>query len=192
MIGAVLGVVALFLLMAPQVRADGVDNFTYTEALGGGNTLVATWSLPSSPTPDIYSLGNGFIFQDDVTFTYSLNGTVTQTTSDANLIFMNADSGSISGAFGGFELANAFLISPLVEGFVLYPASTSSPGVQLFSGPDNAPTFALGTYNLTDVAYGQSNPGILVISTPEPSALLLLLSGLLASALVLGLKRAAA
>src|SRR5271165_5501052 len=75
MIGAALGIVALLLFAAPQVRADGVDKFTLTENLGGGNTLAVTWSLPASPTTGTAYPGAGIGFTAPlVTYTYSYDG----------------------------------------------------------------------------------------------------------------------
>lgn len=183
-IGAMLGVVALVLAMAPQVRADGIDNFTFTESLGGGNTLVVTWSLPSSPTTTTFTPGYGYGITG-ANLTYTLNGVVETTTSNTIIgFYLSAASVNSGGAYGGLEIVD---LSSCCG--VIYAASTSDPGVQLFTGD---PTFTLGNYTLTDVAYGNSYPATLVISTPEPSTLLLLLAGLLSSAVVLGLKRTTA
>jgi hypothetical protein len=95
-------------------------------------------------------------------------------------------------SYGGFELIDpSNLNNPTFGNTVLYPAS-SKPGIsgsQLYSLTGNSPTFNLGTYNSTDVAYGGSNPVTLVISTPEPSALVLLLIGLFAAAVTVGFKK---
>lgn len=183
-IGVMLGAVALLLAMAPRVRADGIDNFTFTESLGGGNTLVVTWSLPSSPTQTTLTPGYGYGFTG-VNLTYTLNGVVETTTSNTDVgFFFSGASLNSGGAYGGLEIVNDSSCCG-----VIYAASTSDPGVQLFTGD---PTFTLGTYTLTDVAFGNAYPATLVISTPEPSTLLLLLAGLLSSVVVLGLKRTAA
>ncbi len=187
--GAVLGVIALSLVMAPQVRADGIDNFTYTGSVLGGNAITISWSLPSSPTPN--SGVNGWFtgFNGDVTVNYTYNGNM-HTDSNVSVYFLNKTAINFSGVgHGGFELVD---FSAPIPWAVLYASFLPGPGVSTYSGSESAPTFILGTYNLTNTAYGADTPGTLVISTPEPSALLLLLTGLLAAAAVFGLKRVVA
>jgi hypothetical protein len=108
------------------------------------------------------------------------------------LDFLNSGQ-AIGNGYGGI------FIALWQYGIYLVPATPTCPGIQLFTGSDSAPTFTLGTFNFTDVAYdsvsggpGNGNPATLVISTPEPSALVLLLTVLLASTVFLGLKRVAA
>jgi len=186
MIGAALGIVALLLFAAPQVRADGVDKFTLTENLGGGNTLAVTWSLPASPTTGTAYPGAGIGFTAPlVTYTYSYDGSVTSTTSNVNLSIYDAGYSAKTGDYGGL------LVHDLNNSLALYLA-TSGSGTQIFSGTESNPTFNLGTYNFTDDATGRGYAATLVISTAEPSALLLLLVGLMATAVALGMKQARA
>lgn len=81
---------------------------------------------------------------------------------------------------------------------VIYPALLSNPGTQLFSLSGDVPTFIPGTYNFVDVAYGTNNSygaynlATVVIATPEPSAVLLLLTGFVIAAAGLTLRKALA
>lgn len=186
-LATIFGSAMLFLALAPQVRADGTDNFTYTGIDRYGNGVTASWSLPSSPTPDGGVNAWYFSFLNDVTVTYTI-GNTTKTDSNTTLYFINNTAQNFyGGGYGGFELVeNAGPWTVLVAEYF------TNPGVALFSGSTTQPTFNLGTYNLTNMTNGVPTPGTLVISTPEPSVLLLLLTGLLASAVVLGLKRVAA
>ena len=151
---------AILLLAAPQSRGDGVDTFTYTE-VSGGLVYTATWQ--SLATPD--SFNSGFDFLSQVSIDLSVDGFPMVTGEAAELTFYNQTSGSgeLFDAFGLFGLQGIG---------------------QLYSGSEDSPTFAAGTYTGTD-PYNNGTEATLVISAPEPSSLLLLSSALLAIAGVL-------
>jgi PEP-CTERM motif len=150
-----LAIASLALFSATRAKAD--DLFTYEV---GPDTY--SWVLPASPTPDGYELGSIFTILD---VTYSIDGT-SYTGGQANFY----PSGIPGGGFvleqdGGSVLLNVF-------------------GSQLYMGPENAPTFDLGTFSLNngsqdgplDTLTIQTAPG--TAATPEPSSLLLLAGGL--------------
>ncbi len=161
--------VALSILAAAlplAAAADPVDNFTLT---GNGNTY--TWSLPATETyPDYPHLGY-IVFPGTVT----INGTA-QTTGDIGFYTIFGISGpdlyvpGINDTLYGQWLAN---LGPGPTGFV-------------------SVTFDLGTFDLNDYHFGPYNnpplptPYTLTITqtdaatTPEPSALILLATALLA------------
>jgi hypothetical protein len=150
----VLAVFALF--SATQAQADTIDNFTYQDA---GNTF--TWQLAASPTilPDNSLPGLAFVITD---VSYSEND-IPQ--NPASLIFSSLPQG------GGFFLFDTF------QGILSY-------GSQIYSGPEDAPTFLEGTFSLPDYfssSDGSGIPATLTIkSVPEPSSLMLLGTGMLA------------
>lgn len=145
------------ILWAPQVRADGIDFFDYTENTVAG-PLNLEWQLPESPSLDASSFtGSSFTVAMD-TGLYSFDG-ITAPFADT-FTFLSADSGGgLNDLFGD-------------SGLVLVTAL----GDQMYTGDTSSPTFASGSYDIVDLATGSS--GTLVISTPEPSALLLLCVGL--------------
>jgi hypothetical protein len=152
-------IAVLGLVSASRAQADGVDTFTYTFE---GNTFV--WQLPSSPTIGAgdFVLGGNFAILD---VPYSENG-VAQTPSEFDF-FSSSDAEG-----GGFEIITPSLTSP-----------ANAFGAQLYSGMENAPTFVPSTYDLNNGS--TTGPlGTLIISTssvstPEPSSLVLMGSGLL-------------
>jgi hypothetical protein len=163
-----IGFVLIFLVSAPQVRADGVDTFTFTEANFNGSSqlLTVTWQLPSSPTSLALS-SDGLGFETNpVPITATLGG-LTETLPDT-FVFLNSSLG------GGFFEGNGIFF-------------TTPGGAQLYSGFETGPTFTPGTYNGFDSGFG--GEATLAIATPEPSALLLLLSGLAAFLICLTLKK---
>ena len=141
------------LFSATQAQADTIDNFTYQE---GDNTF--TWQLPSSPTILASDFLPGLAFGiPDVA--YSEND-IPQ--NPASLTFLSLPLG------GGFFLLD------VVQGIL-------ASGSQLYSGPEDAPTFLTGTFSLTDISGGNGIPATLTItSVPEPSSLMLLGTGMLA------------
>ena len=150
-------VACLLLVAIGPVRADTLDTFTYTS---GGATFV--WQLPASPTPLYFNTGDDHFTVELDTFT--LDGI--DLTESSILDFFG------SGNLGGFEFtATPFLLA-------------QTTGDPLFTGALGTPTFAPGTYSLTDFAFSDSGvPGTLVITSPaavpEPSGLLLFACGML-------------
>ena len=146
---------------APQVRADGIDTFTYTESAGGVDASLV-WQLPDSPILDPSSFTEtGFTIGAD---------SVSLSLGDFLLVFPETFTFSNSDAGGGIDggVDGGF-------GRILLSAA----GVdQFYTGSENNPTFVLGTYQLYNAA--EQITGTLVISTPEPSALALLCVGLCA------------
>jgi hypothetical protein len=161
---AALLLLSFSLLVASQVRADGID-YLYTSA---GNTF--TWTLPTNPviapaddhTPMNFTIPN---------LSFSENGVPMVGTFD----FFNANFG------GGFDLFGGG-VNLLINAF----------GDQVYSGPESAPTMLKGPFGTftdfgSDPTGNTSNPGTLEVpsaSVPEPSTLLFLAIGLAIVALV--------
>jgi hypothetical protein len=142
----------------------GLVSASRAQADGGDDTFTYTfagntfvWQLPASPTIGAGDFVTGDYFISDVTFTE--NG-VAQAPGDIR--FFSSE------AYGGFE-----------------GVDSDTFGAQLYSGTEEFPTFTPGTYYLNNGT--STGPlGTLVISTPEPSSLMLIGSGLLS---LLGLAR---
>ena len=152
-------VLAVFTLFsATPAQADTIDNFTYQAE---GNTF--TWQLPSSPTILASDFLPGLFFGiPDIA--YSEND-IPQ--NPASLTFLS------------LPLGGGFFLGDIIQGIV--PILTS--GSQIYSGPEDAPTFLTGTFCLTDFSSGGADgiPATLTItSVPEPSSLMLLGTGMLA------------
>ncbi len=106
----VFAIALVALCAAPQVRADGVDTFTFTESSGD---LVASlvWQLPASPILDSSSYTDtGFTIAAD-SVSYFLEGpfSFSDTFSDT-FTFSNTDAGGgVSDSLGGvfFALSTA-------------------------------------------------------------------------------------
>ncbi len=165
----VFAIALVALCAAPQVRADGVDTFTYTES-SGGFVASLVWQLPASPILDSFSYTDtGFTIGAD-SVSYFLEGTFLFSFSDT-FTFSNTDaSGGVNDSLDG----------------VFFALSTAQFD-QFYLGGESNPTFTPGTYQVTN-AFG-SLPGTLVISTPEPSALTLFCVGLCAMLFVSFRKR---
>jgi PEP-CTERM motif len=132
------------------------DTFTYTF---GGNTFV--WQLPASPTIGAGDYETGHYF-DTFDVPYTENG-VAQ--APGAILFFS----SPGGGFEGLGL-NTF-------------------GPQLYSGTEQAPTFIPGTYHLNNGSLTGPLDTLVIsspVSSPEPSSLMLIGSGLLS---LLGLAR---
>jgi hypothetical protein len=180
----------LVLVSARHVRADGItDNFTYSEPLGGEEEvglITVTWQLPASPTVTGYVTGEGFEI-DDVTTTVTISGPDPEQYSvpGDSFTFVN---GGYTADIEGFDLSGGFVeeyLPILAQNFFEPGPPPIGTGPQLYSGPENAPTFVPGVYILGD--YQTYEYGTLVIDelpststpTPEPSSLVLLGAGLL-------------
>jgi hypothetical protein len=146
-----------------QSWADGIDDFILKDGLG--NTI--TWKLPASPTPSVVS-PDSFFF-DLLNVPGTINGIAGET---LNLAFVNQNAG------GGLTVgttADTIGIVGVVEG-ATFP--------QLYSGPEDAPTFLAGTFSFPVLtAIDELNQGVTagtltitpdVRTVPEPSTLTLL------------------
>ena len=134
---------------ADSITTTTVDNFTFIPTSGP----TYAWSIAVPVIVTIPQPNNSFVVND---ISYTADGAP----ATADFVFYSASKG------GGFILANTpttYLISEY--------------GPALYTGPETAPTFTLGTFTLTD-ALGTPN-GTIDISevtstaTPEPSTLLL-------------------
>jgi hypothetical protein len=161
---AVLSVLSL----SAVAKADTMDTFNYQS---NGNTFV--WQLPASPVPDSDGVFSGMAF--------ALSGvSVSENGGPAQLgefLFFSSD------CAGGFDLS----FGPNLV--------ANTAWTMLYQGPESNPTFLSGKYELIDFAADiEGTKGTLVISdgnsaVPEPSALVLLIVGLLALSVGFGSKR---
>jgi hypothetical protein len=138
-------------------RAKADDLFTYD--LGGE---VFSWQLPDSPMipSGNFTIGDGFSIAN---VWYSAGGI--EQTLPGEFVFYNSGDG------GGFAL-----FTDNGSGFLLL----NEYGPQIYTGMENAPTFAPGTYDLEHKVSG-GLPGTLAVSSvPEPASFLLLGSAVLA------------
>jgi hypothetical protein len=139
-------------------------------------SLVMTWQLPSNPTPDLVIPGAGF-----------------------ELLAVNV-SKILDGVDQGIVVDSMAFTNPNTSGlpwqFLDLSASLSGSGI-MYSGNESSPTFLPGTYtgvdllNL-DLSGAPSNATLSIVSTPEPSSILMLMIGFLALAGILTAKRAIA
>jgi hypothetical protein len=126
----------------------------------GGQTL--TIDFPANPTPASYGLGYNFTVDGTAVFS-------TGATCADGMEFYTYPTGG-----GGFA-----------DSCILGLAPYTDQGVQMFSGPVTDPTFIPGTYDFNT----ESGSGALTISqTPEPPSLLLLGTGLVGMAGLVGLR----
>jgi len=166
--------IAAILLFSPlQLRADGLD-FSFTEISPVLGPVSITWNLPqyaaTAPGFSVYPGGGGFEVAN-VLATYKALGTSTPLNSD--LYFFTSSSGV------GFEFLD------FTGPFILSGVPT------LFSNGFTNPVFTPGTYKGTDPLWGVSAT-LKIVNTPEPSSILLLLTGFLALGGFLALKKASA
>jgi hypothetical protein len=171
---SVLSLTALLLVVPSQLRADGLDTFTFSENIVGPGQVTLTWQLPAAPTPDDVFPGQGF----DV-----LNIPATLT--------IAGSSSAVVDSFGFFNSSSG------LPWQLLDLLGVSLGGVnQLYSGPESSPVFIAGTYagfdpNNCDATGAPNSATLTIVSTPEPSSRLMLFAGLLALGGVLLLKKAA-
>jgi len=158
-LSTVVAVLALALLVAPQLRADSTTNFVYASA---GNTF--TFEVATNPVvaPRNAYPGVGFTIPDE---SFTENGT----TMTGTLDFYSSGSG------GGFDLwtSNYFIL-------------INAYGPQLYTGSVNDPSILSGTFYFLDIRDG-SFPTLgksVQTTVPEPSSFLLLAIGLGAGLLV--------
>lgn len=169
----------LLLFSAPQVRADSNDSFTFTESISGIGKQTYTWQLSGTLTPSPVDYATNFGFQ--------VSGVSVSGLSDpVNFLFLN------SSQLGGF-----FAFDAITGNYVFSLNSVLPTGiVQLYSGPagnqESNPTFL--ALNIPYVGLDSINgvQACLTISTPEPSAFLMLFAGLVALFGAIALKKAAA
>jgi len=180
-LGSALVLFGLLLITPLQLRADGFDSFTFTDVANDGSfSLVMTWQLPSSPTP-VDSLPGEYFAVGATDVHQVLNGIDLGLVPDI-FYFVNPAIGDPSTSFQFFDL---------------YGLSLWGNPNPMYSGPESAPTFNAGTYSGLDLYnYDQSgapgNATLSIVSTPEPSSILMLLVGFMALAGVLLAKKAVA
>jgi len=157
-------------LVAALFSAGVANAALYQFNLTGDYT--ASWQLNSTVTPDDGAVGAGFIL-------YDVEGNFPGSAIDyADLTFYNADLG------GGLEIYDYYGDLELLL----------SDGPQLYTGSEDAPTFSLGSFALTE--YGGTGRYTLTVTNldagpgpgpgtdpvpgevPEPASIAMLLGGL--------------
>lgn len=150
--------------LAAILFSAGVANAAlYQFQLTGDYT--ASWKLNSTVSPDLIGDGQGFILWDVAgNFPGAVEGVV-------DLTFYNE---AIDGGMGIFDFYGDNLL-------------LSTDGLQLYTGPEDSPTFRLGTFALSEVD-GTGRYSLTVtdldavpeppVDVPEPASAALLLGGL--------------
>ena len=117
----------------------------------------ADFFLDSSPTPDNYANGNGFVLWDRPGFPDTMFGV-------ADLYFFNAASG------GGMEIDDFYAGLTLLV----------TDGSQLYSGLEGAPTFLTGTFAMAQYQ-GPGHYSLTISATtsgvPEPATWAMMVGG---------------
>jgi hypothetical protein len=168
----------LFALPPAVLRAATMDTFTLTSGAD-----IASFSLPSSPTPNS-SFTNLYFVLDSITVT--IDGVQTL----ANIVFYN------SGAEGGgLDITSAVGGTDLIDqhGPLLFGNSTAAPVFLLNATPEQLTNYVFGFPPVGNETYAE-NFSIVVApaalsATPEPSSFTLLVSGLLGFLGVAGRRR---
>ncbi|MGA2899657.1 MAG: PEP-CTERM sorting domain-containing protein [Candidatus Acidiferrales bacterium] len=150
-LGATLAV--LFFLSAVPAKADSAPSDTMTYTLSGSTTASFTISMDSGPDWS----DNGTAFTMD-----PLNLMVDGTSMTDTVVFFNSSElGGLNGVFS--------CLPDLI-------------GPQLYTGSESDPTFLTGVFQLFDIETGASYTLTVTESSsmPEPSTILMLVSGLFA------------
>jgi PEP-CTERM motif len=150
-LGATLAV--LFFLSAIPAKADSAPSDTMTYTISGSTTATFTISLDSEPDWS----ENGTAFTMD-----PLNLMVDGTSMTDTVVFFNSsDLGGLNSVFS--------CLPDLI-------------GPQLYTGSESDPTFLTGVFELFDIETGASYTLTVTESSsvPEPSTILMLVSGLFA------------
>ncbi len=161
---------AATLTSSALAHADTYDVFTITSVSGGSSPNPFSLTFTADATPTVTDVINGH-------FTITVSSTRNGVFDPADPLEFYLYTGAFSGGIGDND-------------------STFEPyGAQLFRGKISNPTFILGTYNLSNeaalggptdyilqIAAAPANLTGTVSSTPEPSSLALLGTGVLALA----------
>nr|WP_315258119.1 PEP-CTERM sorting domain-containing protein [uncultured Duganella sp.] len=131
----------------------GVANAAlYNFSLSGDYT--ASWQLDSTPAPDDYGIGSGFVVWDVDGFPDAFLGV-------ADIYFYHSSIG------GGLEISDFHGGASLVV----------TDGPQLYTGSESSPVFRLGSFALTEFG-GSGNYTLTISAVPEPATYGMLLGGL--------------
>jgi PEP-CTERM motif len=133
-----------FALTGGSAQAATELAFTLTSELAGE---AITFDLPQNPTPDAFSAGESFSF-------------------------FNVD-GTFNGVAEQFDEVD-FFVPDLGDGNLHVADFSPFFGDQLYSGPESAPTFKTGTF---DVSNGEIDYVLTIGAVPEPSTWALMLIG---------------
>jgi len=151
-LGALLAV--LFFLSAIPAKADSAPSDTMTYTLSGPTT--ASFSISMDSAPGFSAAGYAFTMEP---IDLIVDGT---SMTDTIVFFNSSDLGGLNSVFS--------CLPDLI-------------GAQLYTGSESDPTFLTGVFQLTDMETGASYTLTATeqcSSVPEPSTVLMLVSGLLA------------
>jgi hypothetical protein len=149
-----IGTVCALVLAAVAVDADAaIVRFTIS------GDYSAAWDLTSPATPSDYLNGSGAVF-------WTVSGTFSGAVQpEADITFFNAAGG------GGLNIYD----------FQAGHGLLSTDGPQLYTGPESAPVFKLGTFALTEFqGTGSYTLTVAEVATvPEPASAAMALTGLM-------------